>query len=127
MRGRDRPWLTSELKTKAHERNYYLRKARRSGKEINWSTYRRLRNDVTRSIRQSKANYTRHIFRENMNTRKKFWNQIKKCFPTKGSREAGSKVFNVDGKIMSNVKAVANAFCKFFTGIGKGCRTFYQN
>ena len=55
VRGRDRPWLTSELKTKAHERNYYLRKARRSGKEINWSTYRRLRNDMTRSIRQSKA------------------------------------------------------------------------
>ena len=68
VRGRDSPWFTNEIKTKTYERDYYLRKARKSGKEIDWSTYRRLRNDVTRSIRQSKANYTRHIFRENINT-----------------------------------------------------------
>ena len=101
------------------ERDYYLRKARRTGKEIDWSTYRRLRNDVTRSIRQSKANYSRQIFRENINTPRKFWNQIKKCFPTKGTKEAGCKVFNVDGKHTSNVKEVANDFCNFFTNIGK--------
>jgi hypothetical protein len=119
VRGRDSPWFTNEIKTKTYERDYYLRKARKSGKEIDWSTYRRLRNDVTRSIRQSKADYTRQIFRENINTPRKFWNQIKKCFPTKESRDAGSKVFNVDGKPTSNVNEVANGFCKFFTSIGK--------
>ena len=119
VRGRESPWFTNEIKIKAHERDYYLRKARRTNKEIDWSTYRRLRNDVTRSIRQSKANYSRQIFRENINTPRKFWSQIKKCFPTKGTKEAGCKVFNVDGKRSSNVKEIANGFCKFFTNIGK--------
>jgi hypothetical protein len=109
VRGRDSPWFTNEIKTKAHERDYYLRKARKSDKEIDWSTYRRLRDDVTRLIRQSKGNYTRQIFRENVNTPRKFWNQ--KCFPTKKSREAGSKVFNVDDKPTSNEKEVASGFC----------------
>ncbi len=122
VRGRDIPWLTNDIKTKIYNRGFYLKKARKSGKEIDWSTYRRLRNNVTRSIRQSKANYTRQIFRENINTPGKFWNQIKKCFPTKKytqSGEASLKVFNIDGKPTSNVKEVANGFCEFFTTVGK--------
>ena len=119
VRDRENLWFTHEIKSKVHERDYYLRKARKTGKEIDWSTYRRLRNDVTQSVRQSKANYSRQIFRENINTSRKFWNQIKKCFPTKGTKEAGCKVFHIDGKRTSNVKEVANGFCKFFTNIGK--------
>ena len=36
---RDSSWLTNEIKTKAHERDYYLRKARKSGKEIDWQRF----------------------------------------------------------------------------------------
>ncbi len=82
----------------------------------------KLPNATVISIRQSKANYTRQIFRENINTPRKFWNQIKKCFPTKKSTQSGeasSKVFNIDGKPTSNIKEVANGFCKFFTSVGK--------
>ena len=60
--------LTSEIKQKIRERDYYLRKARRSNTENDWSTYRRLRNSVTSAIRNSKANYNRTILRENMNS-----------------------------------------------------------
>ena len=119
VRGRDCPWLTNGIKSKIHNRDYYLRQARKSGKEIDWSTYRRLRNDVTRSIRQSKATYTRQIFRENINTPRKFWDQIKKWFPTKGSKGNCCKVFNINGKFTSNKKEVADSFCRFFTYIGK--------
>ena len=58
VRGRDCPWLTSEIKQKIRERDYYLRKARRSNTENDWSTYRRLRNSVTSAIKNSKANYS---------------------------------------------------------------------
>ena len=43
VRGRDSPWFTNEIKTKTYERDYYLRKARKSGKQIDWSTYSLLR------------------------------------------------------------------------------------
>ena len=34
VRGRESPWFTNEIKIKAQERDYYLRKARRTNKEI---------------------------------------------------------------------------------------------
>ena len=50
VRGHDCPWLSSEIRSKIHERDYWLKRARKSGKELDWSTYRRLRNVVTRLI-----------------------------------------------------------------------------
>ncbi len=41
VHGRDIPWLTNDIKTKIHNRDYYLRKVRKPGKEIDWSTYHR--------------------------------------------------------------------------------------
>jgi hypothetical protein len=83
VRGRDYQWLTSEIKQEIRERDYYLRKARKSSTEKAWSitTSRRLRNSVTTAIRNSKANYNITILRENMNNPKNFWNTIKRCYP----------------------------------------------
>ena len=50
VRGRDCPWLSRDIRSKIHERDYWLKRARKSGKELDWSTYRRLRNVVTRLI-----------------------------------------------------------------------------
>ena len=48
VRGRNCPWLTHEIKRNMNDRGNYLRKARRTGRETDWSTYRRLRNQCTR-------------------------------------------------------------------------------
>ena len=93
VQGRDCPWLKNEIRSKMNERDYWLRKVRKTGKENDWSSYRRLRNAVTRIIRYSKATYTRSVFQENINRPKQFWEQIKKCYPTKSSKEGSSKVF----------------------------------
>ena len=83
VRGRDCPWLSSEIRSKIHERDYWLKRARKSGKELDWSTYRRLRNVVTRLIRNSKSKYTRNLFRENVNTPNNFGNTLRNVFPQK--------------------------------------------
>ena len=57
VQGRDSPWLTNEIRLKMNERDYWLRKARKTGKENDWSTYHRLRNATTRIIR-----YTQDLF-----------------------------------------------------------------
>ena len=49
-----------------NERDHYLKKARKSGRELDWSTYRRLRNNVTGMIRKAKANYTRSVLRKTL-------------------------------------------------------------
>ena len=96
-----------------------MRKARKTGKENDWSTYRRLRNSVTRSIRYSKATYTKSILQENIDRPKQFWDKIKRCFPTKSTNKQNSRVFEINGKQTSDLKAISNGFCTFFASIGK--------
>ena len=50
VRGRNCPWLTREIKRNMNDQDYYLRKVRRTGRETDWLTYRRLRNQCTRLI-----------------------------------------------------------------------------
>ena len=119
VRGCDCPWLTREIRSKIHERDYWLKKARKSGKEFDWSIYRRLRNAVSSSIRSSKSNFMRSTLRENINFPKNFWNQVKKCFPIKERKDSRSKVFVIDGETLSDKKVIADGFASYFANIGK--------
>ena len=119
IRGHDCPWLTSEIHKKINERDFFLRKVRKTGKENDWSMYCRLRTSVTHSIRHGKATYTRSILQENIDRPKQFWDKIKRCFPTKSINRQNNKVFEVNGKQTSDLKATSNGFCIFFATIGK--------
>ena len=119
VRGCNTPWLTTEIRSKLHERDYWLGKARKSGKEMDCPIYRRLRNAVSSSIRSSKSNFMRSTLRENINSLKTFWNQIKKCFPIKERKDSRSKVFVIDGETVSDKKVIADGFASYFANIGK--------
>ncbi|CAB4011690.1 Hypothetical predicted protein [Paramuricea clavata] len=125
VKGRDCPWLTHEIKEKMNEQDHLLKKARKSGKECDWCNYRKARNSVTKCIRQHKANYNRSVFRENVNRPKQFWDQIKKCYPTRNKGETPNKLFDVEGKHISDSYRIANTFCNFFTGIGTSIQQCY--
>ena len=55
IRGKPTPWLTIDIKKQMHDRDHFLKRARRTNSEVDCSTYRQLRNAVTYAIRQSKA------------------------------------------------------------------------
>ena len=100
-----------------HERDYHLRKARQSGSEREWSTHKRLRNAVTKEIRQSKANSCRKMFQDNTEKPKDFWKQIKLSYPS-NKKSPTSSVFRVECELVSGKKTISNGFCSFFTNIG---------
>ncbi|CAB4027123.1 Hypothetical predicted protein [Paramuricea clavata] len=108
-----------------NERDHLLKKARKSGKEYDWCNYRKARNSVTKCIRQHKANYNRSVFRENVNRPKQFWDQIKKCYPTRNKGETPNKLFDVEGKLISDSYLIASAFCNFLIGIGTSIQQCY--
>ena len=83
VRGVKCPWLTGETKKLMNQRDFFLRKARRSGAEVDWNAYRRLRNQVSNKIRNEKRRYHRNEIQENLNSPKAFWKAIKKVFPSK--------------------------------------------
>ena len=81
VRGKPSPWLTTSLRNKVHERDYLLKVARRTGTEKDWSSYKRARNNVTYSIRESKAQYFRNVFQEKKIDRPKdSGNKLRKYF-----------------------------------------------
>ena len=111
-----RRFPASHIKSKLKERDYYLRKARKSNSENDWSTYRRLRNSVTLMIRKSKANYNRCLFKSSMKNPKDLWTNIKKMFPTKEKSE-NAKVFKIDDTPTTDKQTITNAFCTYFTRV----------
>ena len=110
--GRDCPWLTSEIKSNITERDSYLRKAKRSGAELDWSTYRRTRNKVTLMTRRSKANHIRSPFRENIRSPKEFWKKIKEIYP-KENNSAGVKMLKIDEEPVIDKQIISSSFRSF--------------
>ena len=93
------------------------------GKDVDWSTYRRLRNTVTRLTRQSKENHTRTNLKESSDNPTYFWDQIKKVYPVKNSKVNLPKTFTVNGDQCSDKKIIVNGFCEYFTNIGKNLQS----
>ncbi|XP_057294693.1 uncharacterized protein LOC130623235 [Hydractinia symbiolongicarpus] len=116
IRGKDNPWMTKEIKLKMNARDYYLRGAKRTNAEIDWSAHKRMRNNVTNAIRHAKSNFV-HVFKENIHHSKQFWNQIKKCYPSK-EKESPSRSFKINDFIVTDKKRIADNFCPFFSTIG---------
>eukprot|EP00794_Sanderia_malayensis_P000790 gene790-80_t len=112
MSGRHCPWLTTEIRSNTRERDFYLRKAKRTGLELDWSTYRRVRNKVTLMIRKSKANHSRTIFRENIKSPKEFWKKIKQIYPKENS-SANVKMFKIYEELAIDKQKISNSFCSF--------------
>ena len=67
-------WRTPEITIKT--RDYYLRKAKRSGADNHWCLYGNARNKVNRLIRKSKAKYHRNLISENAKDPKNFWKAV---------------------------------------------------
>jgi hypothetical protein len=99
-----------------YERDYQLQKAKPTKNPEDWSHYRRLRNLTTYAIRKEKANYERSIFNENELNPKKFWKQIKKCYPVK-IKPTSSTSFKVENEVITDKSKISNAFCDFFSNI----------
>ena len=51
--GKGSTWLTSELKSHIREHDFYQQEVKRTVAEIDWSTYRRMRNKVSIIIRKA--------------------------------------------------------------------------
>ena len=83
MRGAKCPWLQVATKKLMNERDSVLRKARRTGSEVDWSRYRRLQNQVSNRIKFEKRRYQGSEISDNMDNPKSFWKIMKNIFPGK--------------------------------------------
>ena len=122
VKGRDLPWLDNEIKKAIHEREYHHRKAKQTGNEHQWSTYKRKRNAVTFMIRRKKAKYHKTLIQENKSNPKGFWKAIKKCLPDNKACQQRSRSFNIDSTVTKDKKEIANGFNRFFASVAAKLR-----
>ncbi len=116
--GRDCPWLTSEIRSKINQRDYLLRKAKRSKTQKDWDDYKCARNSTTSAIRKLKANYHRELFKETLNSPNDFWSRIKRTYPAK-HKTSTPKSFLVNHSMTTDKSLIANTFCEYFGSIAK--------
>lgn len=125
IRGVKCPWLQAATKKLMNECDFVLRKARRSGTEVDWSKYRRLRNQVSNRIKIEKHRYQRNKISDNMDNPKSLWKMMKNIFP--GNKEkilTPQSIKTADGQTVIDQPTVAQRFNEFFTRVS--CRDFLK-
>jgi hypothetical protein len=116
-KGKPCQWLSANTKKEMNIRDGLLRKARRSGSENDWSTYKRKRNQVNNCIKSDKRKYYRQLLKSNSSEPKKFWKTIKEVFPVNNVTNNTTSSLVVNEVETRNDLETANAFCSFFSTI----------
>ena len=98
-------------------RNKVLRKAWKTNKDCDWSSYKRFKNLCNNKAKQAKQKYEKDLLFENRN-KLKFWNCIKEMFPSKEyiPISVTTSINNV-----KNTKN-ANSICSFFANTTQNLR-----
>ena len=113
VRGVDNcPWMTGQIR----QRDYFLKKARKSSHDGDWLAYKSMRNRVTNSVKREKQTYNKKLTDNHKDDTKAFWRTMKKIIPANKS-SGGSKNVNIDGVLCSEAsdrKKIANGFNNFF-------------
>jgi len=117
VRGVDNfPWMTGQIKKDICQRDYFLKKARKSSRDEDWLAYKSMRNRVTNSLKRAKQTYNKKLIDNHKDNTKAFWRTMKKIIPGNKS-SGGSKNINIDGVLCSEAsdgKKIANGFNNFF-------------
>ena len=110
------PWMTGQINKDIRQRDYFLKKARKSSHDEDWLAYKSMRNRVTNSVKRAKQTYNKKLIDNHKDDTKAFWRTTKKIIPGNKS-SGGSKNINIDGVLCSEAsdgKKIANGFDNFF-------------
>ena len=110
------PWITSDIRLKMNRRFKLFKLAVSSKCPIKWSEYKKVRNDVTRSIRQAKTSYFTDLFSKVKNTGA-YWNLVNKSTNPK-SRKSIGPIKKEDKTLALTDKEKANSINLFFSTVG---------
>ena len=108
--------MTGQIKKDIRQRDYFLKKARKSSRDEDWLAYKSMRNRVTNSVKRAKQTYNKKLIDNHKDDTKAFWRTMKRIIPGNKS-SGGSKNINIDGVLCSEAshgKKIANDFNNFF-------------
>ena len=111
-------WMSDELIEQIKDRDYFYKKAKRTGDNDAWNIAKFLRNITNSNIRSAKKEFILSELKENENNMKKFWKVIRKVVPTNKSPSDQNILLKKDGERVEKSQ-VATYINDFFINVGK--------
>ena len=75
------PWMTGKIKKDIHQRDYLLKKARKTNRDEDWLAYKSMRNRVSNSVKKAKQAYNKKLIENHQGDAKAFWRIMKTILP----------------------------------------------
>ena len=116
IKGKPCPWMTANLKRAMNERDYLLKKSRKSKGTFDLRMYKLKRNRVNKAVRDAKKSYHKQLLEDNANNPDGFWKALKKLFPTKSKDQATPSIV-IKSSLTTNKHVIANSFNEYFSTI----------
>ena len=90
MRRKTLPWITQEIRALMRVKSYFLTKARKSKKTEDWDKFRKLRNQVTWSIRKAKQQHFERLSNQVADNTRKVWRELNRLLGNGRKHEISS-------------------------------------
>ena len=112
------PWMTNEAMEAIKDKDRLMRRAKRSGKALDWQHARRARNQVGRDLENLRADFLKREQEINKADPKKFWKNVASVFPSKEG--ATNTIWLKEGESKKDIdpENTAEFINQFFTNIG---------
>ena len=111
-------WMTNELIEQIKDRDYFYRKAKKTGSEDDWNIAKHLRNVTNSNIRGAKKEFILEKLKHNENNAKKFWKVIREIIPAEKSSSRRDILLKASGKKIEKSE-VAHFINDYFINVGK--------
>ena len=110
------PWMTGNIKKDIRQRDYLLKKARKTSRDADWLAYKFMRNRVSNSVKKAKQTYNKKLIENHQEDARAFWRTMKTILPGK-KKSTSSKTIDINGELCSDENKIANNFNLFFTTV----------
>ena len=110
------PWITNELLEMIHDKDYFLAKAKKHGKNDDWRIARNLRNQTKSLVKNAKIVFIKEQLEPNKSDSKKFWRNIKTIIPDASTNKQIH--LNYENNSAISEKDTSSYINEFFTSIG---------
>ena len=111
-------WMSDELIEQIKDRDYFYRRAKKTGDKDSWNVAKYLRNLTNSNIRQAKRAFILRELRENENNCKKFWKIIREEIPSDKASNRRDIILHSRGNQIQR-ENVAHFINDYFINIGK--------
>ena len=118
-------WMSRELIDQIKDRDYFYKKAKKTGDQDLWNIAKHLRNLVNSNIRHAKREFVLGELKHNENNAKKFWKVIRSVIPSQKT-DPSNEIMMKDGARKLERSEVPYFINEYFINVGNMPSSYSQ-